>query len=76
MNISIGQIWLNKKNPFEYIVPPPTSGVGTISCVKFILITTYLKFFSLNIIAILKFNTAYIYNLTIGQKLASLIEQK
>ena len=22
MNISIGQNWLNKKKPFEYIVPP------------------------------------------------------
>ena len=22
MNVSIGQNWLNKKNPFEYIVPP------------------------------------------------------
>ena len=21
---------LNKKNPFEYIVPPPTSGFGTV----------------------------------------------
>ena len=31
MDISIGQNWLNKKNPFEYIVPPPTSGVGTIN---------------------------------------------
>ena len=26
MNISIGQNWLNKKNPFEYIVPPPQVG--------------------------------------------------
>ena len=31
MNISIGQNCLNKKNPFEYIVPLPTSGVGTIT---------------------------------------------
>ena len=23
-----------QKNPFEYIVPPPTSGVGTISVIK------------------------------------------
>ena len=30
MNISIGQNCLNKKNPFEYIVPPPTSEVETI----------------------------------------------
>ena len=29
MNISIGKNWLNKKNPFEYIVPSPTSAVGT-----------------------------------------------
>ena len=29
MNISIGRICRNKKNPFEYIVPPPASGVGT-----------------------------------------------
>ena len=29
-HISIGQNCLHKKNPFEYIVPPPTSGVGTI----------------------------------------------
>ena len=26
-NISIGENWLNKKNPFEYIVPPPSRGV-------------------------------------------------
>ena len=25
MIILIGQIWLNKKNPFEYIIPPPTT---------------------------------------------------
>ena len=30
MNISIGQNCLNKKNPLKYIVPPLTSGVGTI----------------------------------------------
>ena len=28
MNISIGQNCLNKKNPFEYIVLPPSRGVG------------------------------------------------
>ena len=30
MNISIGENWLNKKNPFEYIAPSPSRGVGTI----------------------------------------------
>ena len=29
MNIAIGQNCRNKKNTFEYIVPPPTIGVGT-----------------------------------------------
>ena len=29
MNISIGQNCLDKKNPFEYIVPLPTSGIET-----------------------------------------------
>ena len=31
MNISIGQNCLNKNNPLEYIVPPPTRRVGTIN---------------------------------------------
>ena len=26
MNISIGEISRNKKNPFEYVVPPPREG--------------------------------------------------
>ena len=29
MNVSIDQNCLNQKNPVEYIVPPPTNGVGT-----------------------------------------------
>ena len=31
MNISVGQNCLNKTKPFEYIVPPPIRGVGTIN---------------------------------------------
>ena len=30
MNISIGQNCLSNKKTFEYIVPPPTNGIGTI----------------------------------------------
>ena len=29
MNISIGENCLNKRNPIEYIVAPPSRGVGT-----------------------------------------------
>ena len=37
MNISIGQNCLNKKKPFEYIVPP-SGGVGTTSAQQIVLI--------------------------------------